>query len=393
MAMVVYRGNRDSFVPPQYRAALNAATTVASAVSYITSTDWYRRKSAQAKQSIVSGVRSLFSGGRARAPVQPMPMQLESAPVAVNRRTTLRAPRYRGGNINGGIRVTHREYLSEIYANQSFGVSVFPVNPGMTTGFPWLSSLANAFEKYKVHKLKYDFVNVSATSERGRVTLAFDYDALDEDPTSKVDVFQFEGAAEGSVWSTLQLPVKTNPKELYTRMGAVSGDLKTYDFGKVVVGVSNTSLASTEVVGELFVEYEIELITPQPTKCPGNEYATTGITGTDQWLGSSPAPTVISNGIPVDLVASGIRFKRSGKYLLTTYLTEPTTNLGVVTYNFSSASVSDIITVYNTAGDKIQTSCEITVTAPDQVVFLQTQNPAATAGTSQVKLAYFNVVA
>jgi len=234
------------------------------------------------------------------------------APVAVNARARTRRARVRG-NTKGGITIKHREYIGEVNGNTSFSASSYQVQPGLNVSFPWLSGIANNFEKYRVKSLVLEYINVSATSERGRVTMAFDADPLDEDPAGKVDLFSYKGAVEGSVWSPLRLVIPCENKDYFTRDGTISGtDLKTYDMGKLIVGASNT--ADTSVIGELFLSYEIELTIPQPTTCPSVRINSGGTVDKNNPFGD--APVVQAGNMPITVLNNTITFDAPGHYLV-----------------------------------------------------------------------------
>jgi hypothetical protein len=233
-----------------------------------------------------------------------------NAPVAINRRTRNRRPRITG--VSGGITIKHREYIGELNGSTTFTAQSYQLQPGLSQSFPWLSGIANNFEKYKMHSIKLCYVNVSATSERGRVTMAFDRDPLDSDPTSKIDLFSYNGAVEGAVWSPLELTVPVDKDALFTRRGLISGtDLKTYDMGKLVVASSNN--ADTSIVGELFLEYNIELMIPQPASCPSAAYhATSGVSKTAIF-----GTTLTQAGtFPATVTSSSITFHSTGYYAM-----------------------------------------------------------------------------
>jgi len=266
-------------------------------------------------------------------------------------------------NVNGGLTIQHREYLGEISGNTTFGITSYEINPGLSTAFPWLSSIAPSFEKYKVTRMSYEYVNIAATSERGRVTMAFDYDVLDENPTSKVELFQYAGASEGAVWSSLNLPVKNIP-EKFTRVGTVSSsDKKTYDAGKLLVGVSNT--ASTTIVGEIFVNYTIELNTPQPATCPSKDLQIAGVTDKNAIFSNGTGYYLILGDLNVIRVNNGLKFPLPGVYHVSIKIQDTTTGPGAFNTGASTASV---LQEYQSGGSTSQMGMWfIRVTAPDQL--------------------------
>jgi len=153
-----------------------------------------------------------------------------------------------------------------------FSVAEITTQPGLATSFPWLSQIANTHQRYHIRSLKFTYVPLAATSERGRVVMAFAIDPLDPTPTSKAELFQYPTSTESSIWATNTLTVDPMSRNvtLFTRAGSVvDTDIKTYDFGKLLIGTSNTQ-NSTDKIGEVFIDYEVELSVPKPAKCPAS---------------------------------------------------------------------------------------------------------------------------
>lgn len=305
--MVLYKGGQAlTQVPKAVQAAVMAATTLKQALSVIKQTKYYATQAVRTKRAIEAEVRQLFPSARQ-----------SKAPVAIGQRMVLNGPNYRPGKINGTMLISHREYLGELSGSTTFGVVSYPINPGLASTFPWLGGIANSYEKYRIKSMTFEFVNIAATSERGRVTLAVDYDVLDSVPTNKVDLFQICGASEGPIWEPLTIKVK--PSELlFTRNGSLSNvDLKTYDAGRFIAAISNA--ADTSIKGELFVTYEVELSIPQPAKCPGTLLSAT----VSSWLALEPFKgTVLTGPLAGFSVTNGayLQFERPGTYLIGIYI-------------------------------------------------------------------------
>jgi hypothetical protein len=192
-----------------------------------------------------------------------------SAPVAksVNYKANQK-PRTMPSGSN--IRVRHTEYIFDVTSTTAaFTTTPFAVNPGQVLTFPWLSKIAGNYESYKIHKLDFFYKPICPTSTPGKIMLAMDYDATDMSPQSKVIMMSYESAASASVWNEItQVSKQSNLLKFgvqrYVRTGAqpANTDLKTYDVGKFYVATSNTPATPT-TLGELYVCYDVELITPQ----------------------------------------------------------------------------------------------------------------------------------
>lgn len=98
--------------------------------------------------------------------------------------------------------------------------------------------------------------------------MAFDHDAMDEDPSTRDVMMSYAGATSDVVWKDQVLTVPAArldlgmPNGRYTRMGVHAvADLKSYDCGKFLLAVSGWGTA--QEIGEFYVEYDVELMVPQ----------------------------------------------------------------------------------------------------------------------------------
>lgn len=214
-----------------------------------------------------------------------------------------------------GLRITHREFISNVSATDAFTLTSYPINPGMPQTFPFLSYIAKLFEEYEFEGLVFQYVPssgmVTASSPAlGTVIMATDYDSYAADFTTKQEMESYEfaistvpytGAAHG-VECAKGERTKTN---LYTRTGTAKGSLLDYDFGKFQI--ATTGCPSSYVCGELWVTYDVRLLKPRLPKIsvvPRIAVANLTYTSPD-WIGlsvrSNPNPAVDLNtsGYPV----------------------------------------------------------------------------------------------
>lgn len=186
--------------------------------------------------------------------------------------------------------VRHREYITDIYSSSgpantpsTFGNLVYPINPGDAKTFPWLSTIADKFEQYRIEGMVFEYKSlysdavVTQNGSIGSIVLATEYNSGAPAFTSKqaMENYQFAQSAKPSL-SVLH-PIECAPKqnvlsELYIRPGAVPAgqDVKTYDFGDFQIASQGIPLGSAGAavnLGELWVSYQIALIKPRiPTE-------------------------------------------------------------------------------------------------------------------------------
>lgn len=171
-----------------------------------------------------------------------------------------------------GCKVVHAEKFNDYSAGSNSGfvdnLARFVVNPGQATTFPWLSTVAQAFEQYRYNKLWFFIVTTQPTTATGVFYYALDYDVVDQAPTTSSIMMTYGDCEETTVWRNGRL--EANREMLgsfgpyrYIRSGAMPAnvDPKTYDLANFYFTYVGP-LTST-VLCEIWVAYEVELLYPQ----------------------------------------------------------------------------------------------------------------------------------
>lgn len=170
--------------------------------------------------------------------------------------------------------IRHKEYVCEVMGSTSFARKLtLTINPGNSKLFPWLSGIAGYFEQYRIKGMVYHYVPTSGTAVSGTnpaigsVMLQTSYRANAPPPTSKVEVLNEYWASEGAPNAEFCHPIECDPKENpynihYVRQGSVpEGDSELlYDMG--ATHICTSGMPGANVVGDLWVSYEIELLKP-----------------------------------------------------------------------------------------------------------------------------------
>jgi hypothetical protein len=167
--------------------------------------------------------------------------------------------------------------LGDVIANNGASlITTYAINPGNPVTFGYLAAIASRFEKYRVIKLRFVYETSSPTSNFGNIAMAFDFDAADPSPSFLQNIYRYDTFVKGAVWSPyliLDVPAsKCNgalKEHFVTNTSPV--DVKTYHVGNLIIGTNaNTSLSGglTGSIGQVFVEYDFELIEPSETLNP-----------------------------------------------------------------------------------------------------------------------------
>lgn len=189
-----------------------------------------------------------------------------TANVAMSRKVAMTKPKYRMRN--GSVIISHSEYIAGVNGSTTYTATTYNANPGLSSTFPWLSSVADNYAKYRFRRLSFLFVPSTGTNTAGRIALAFNVNAIQPAPPSKGGLFSITPNDEEAVWAECAITKSNFTEDLFIRQfnltntstTAGTGDLKTYDCGKLIVA---TDLgASTAAIGELYVSYEVELKDP-----------------------------------------------------------------------------------------------------------------------------------
>jgi len=175
--------------------------------------------------------------------------------------------------INGGnsIVIRHTEYLDDINSLASFSidpaVQVYALNPGLTTSFPWLGNMAAGYEQYRFKKLIFRYRARIGTGTGGSVYYSTQLDSNDPDFGSKEEMYAYSGTQSTTPWLDMAhnclLSRGDYLKKYFIRTGelAADDDSQLYDSGKFTF-VPIASSAGL-YLGELLVDYEVELFNPK----------------------------------------------------------------------------------------------------------------------------------
>jgi len=189
------------------------------------------------------------------------------APMAYGQVDSISGPQMMYG-ANGDVRIIHREYLTDILYTGGFTANGFTVlntflaNPSNQSNFPWLSGVAQNFEKFCFNKLCYRYVTQSPTTSPGSVMIIPDYDVDTGAPATKQQALTFKDAVRTPGWQDCCafLPESRlcNYKDYFVQIGA---DQRLSVPASIYICASGGS-DSSPLEGEIWVEYDIRLLCP-----------------------------------------------------------------------------------------------------------------------------------
>jgi len=228
--------------------------------------------------------------------------------------------------------VAHREYLGDITGTAAFTNRNYPINPGSSTTFPWLSTIARNYEQYRFHGVVFEFrsmiTDFVTSGAPGTVIMSTNYDSSAPLYTTKQQMENSEFAV--SVKPTVNLmhmcecavPQTVLP-EKYVREtdGTSPGDTRLYDLGNFQFATASNPVQN---LGELWVTYLVEFYKPiLPIQNTADHY--TSLTNTGLKMLGDNSPLYTQSGIGTSVTFSGN----------TSILTFPTSSSGRYTYSIT----------------------------------------------------------
>lgn len=184
----------------------------------------------------------------------------------------------------GSYCVKHSELIGTLIGSEDFTTTSYPINPGLSALFPWLSSIATNYESYRFKHLSLRYAAATGSQQAGTVYLGCEFDSHDAPPTDEGQLASYQDTVTTIPWRNVSYRCDAqnlNKRKTYlVRNGIPAGDIDLYDTGFFIVGTTDNT--ATPKLGKLWVDYEVELMTPQ-TSNPGVGNSLSALfTGTDK---------------------------------------------------------------------------------------------------------------
>lgn len=228
------------------------------------------------------------------------------------------------------IVVRHKEFIGDVLSSTSFQIQrVLDINPGNYSLFPWLSTLAQQYEEYRIRGMVFHYVPTSGmaisgtNAAVGNVMIQTSYRASTTAPVDKSEMLNEYWASDARASEDFCHPIECSPKENpfnvhYVRTGSVptSDSILMYDYGRTFVATSGNP-ANGNILGELWVSYEVELKKPVVSKTFNVQSyaskATAGLNSSNPF-GSAWATMKSTMWLPITTASSGLVTFPSGSF-------------------------------------------------------------------------------
>jgi len=229
-------------------------------------------------------------------------------------------------------RFQSRDLVATISGSTTFTTTKFIVNPGLASTFSWLALNASKWQQYRFTRLAFIYVTRSPTTAKGSVILTPDYNPTDLPPIDESHAFNNQNAVEDVPWKQeiiCRLDVNamffSGPRK-QIRTANISGDLNIYDAARLYV--STTGQADNSVIGNLYVDYDVELYVPQSSPLNGSAPISSSLytsSNNQTILNATQTPahfdTVVYDPLSFGTPVNGVFTPPAGNYLLQGFIT------------------------------------------------------------------------
>lgn len=180
-------------------------------------------------------------------------------------------------SLTGDVYITQTEFVQNVFCTSlgagasTFQQTAFPINPGLSNVFPFLSQIAQNYTLYEFEGLIFKFnptsgENNATSNSLGKVILATQYDPDAPVFINSVQMENYDYANAAKPSQTIFHGVETDNRQQpinmqYVRTGVSSKSKIFTDIGTFYVATEGIPFAAggTQVLGELWVSYRIKL--------------------------------------------------------------------------------------------------------------------------------------
>lgn len=175
----------------------------------------------------------------------------------------------RGGN-GDNLVVSGRCIIITAMTSAQVVVTSFNLNPTSEQLFPRLSTIANAFEKYRFRSLRMGYTPGCSATRSGMVGIFCTQDPNETTPFSAPEIAAYKCSAVGAASTSLATPTlrPEDPQYYFTSPSDLSNNLSAVeDQGRVCVMTGYSSSGDVELLaGFVYLDFEVELINLRPQR-------------------------------------------------------------------------------------------------------------------------------
>lgn len=304
---------------------------------------------------------------------------------------------------SGSRSIFFEEYVQDVPGSVAFSGTSYPVQPGVSTLFAWLATQAISYQEYRVKSLSFRFESEKDATKAGKLMMSFLPDPSDAVPASKQEMLENKVKAKCKTWEdvTLRVPPECLSRgalgdRRFIRSGTLAAnlDIKLYDVGQLIVATQGQ--ADTTDIGELYVIYEIELMTPVISLAAIAKATSAAITGSGSVSVTSifGSAATVSGGLDVDAATMTLTWNRVGSYFVSMFLTGTgmdTSFVPVLTGTATNSTPTGNSNAAADAGTSARCTFLVVVAARGQTTIVDLTGVATTVSASATNIAAYSV--
>jgi hypothetical protein len=145
----------------------------------------------------------------------------------------------------GSLVVTNYERIGAVTGNGSFAATSARMNPGDSAIFPWLSSIALNYMKFRWKFLRFIYVPSTPSSTTGSAFVFLNYDYLDAAPSTLTQVTTTSDSSTGNVWFGGPIDEGSAFKPALTASDAINVTARNTEYSQDWYYVRNAANAET----------------------------------------------------------------------------------------------------------------------------------------------------
>lgn len=285
-----------------------------------------RRRRRRARQAAARRAASLGSPG------SPVSTQMGgfgnalAAPSALNVRQKSNAPIFKA--TSNGVIVRHSQRIGAINGSSGGLPFAYPMSPAQ---LGWIAQLAEHFQHFVIHEMKYRYVGRISTGSGGTVTMAPYYEAtlppeIEQGANGLFDFLQdLPGVQEFASWAIDQVGVvaKDFTRQIFRTVGFVKAlpssaptdpTQESTNPGWVLGQCVDSSGGAGRWSGDLWCDYVVELSAPRSTISRSVQYLSASTDDAD--LALPTANYIGDKSIAVPYATNSLKFLRAGDYTI-----------------------------------------------------------------------------
>lgn len=172
------------------------------------------------------------------------------------------------------VSIKHREEIANFFRHvtdgSQFQATHITINPGDFSAFPWLAGICASFEQWKLNALTVRYQPTCPMTTQGRFAMYIDYDTDDEVCKDMSELTTMYRSVTSPVYKECSIKYDLTKKQVNKYFVNDSGNRDTTsrfsDAGMVVLATEG--LANNSKPGIVWLEYDIQLLTPQYSTRP-----------------------------------------------------------------------------------------------------------------------------